>query len=100
MGITPAAVATACTVIALKDTAANRARTKALEFYFTKPLAASEIWTILRLPVVTGTEFEREKLITEDEFHKGREQVQELTDDFTAKMDELGKRKETEIMEV
>jgi ribosome recycling factor len=45
-------------------------------------------------------EFEKEKLITEDEFHKGREQVQELTDDFTAKMDELGKRKETEIMEV
>lgn len=45
-------------------------------------------------------EFEKEKLITEDEFHKGREQVQELTDDFATKMDELGQRKEQEIMEV
>lgn len=45
-------------------------------------------------------EFEKEKLITEDELHKGREQVQELTNDFAAKMDELGKRKEKEIMEV
>jgi ribosome recycling factor len=45
-------------------------------------------------------EFEKEKLITEDELHKGFEQVQELTNDFAAKMDELGKRKEKEIMEV
>lgn len=45
-------------------------------------------------------EFEKEKLITEDEFHKGREQIQELTDKFAAEVDELGKRKEAEIMEV
>jgi ribosome recycling factor len=45
-------------------------------------------------------EFEKEKLITEDELHKGFEQVQELTNDLAAKMDELGKRKEKEIMEV
>jgi len=45
-------------------------------------------------------EFEKEKLITEDELHKGREQVQELTNDFVTKMDELGNRKEKEIMEV
>lgn len=45
-------------------------------------------------------QFEKEKLITEDELHKGREQVQERTDEFAAKMDELGKRKEEEILEV
>lgn len=45
-------------------------------------------------------QFEKEKLITEDEFHKGREQIQELTDKFAAEMDELGKRKETDILEV
>ncbi len=45
-------------------------------------------------------QFEKEKLITEDDFHRGRDQVQELTDDFAAKMDELGERKEKEIMEV
>ncbi len=45
-------------------------------------------------------QFEKEKLITEDEFHRGREKVQELTNDLAAKMDELAKRKEKEIMEV
>ena len=45
-------------------------------------------------------QFEKEKLITEDEFHNGRDQIQELTNDFAAKMDELGKRKEDEILEV
>jgi len=44
--------------------------------------------------------FEKEKLITEDEFHNGRDQIQELTNDFAVKMDELGKRKEDEILEV
>jgi ribosome recycling factor len=45
-------------------------------------------------------QFEKEKVITEDDFHKGRDQVQERTDDFSAKMDELGQRKEQEVMEV
>ncbi len=45
-------------------------------------------------------EFEKEKLITEDEFHKGREQIQELTDKFVVEMDKLGKRKEDEILEI
>lgn len=45
-------------------------------------------------------QFEKEKLVTEDEFHKGREQIQELTDKFAADMDELGKRKEADILEV
>jgi len=45
-------------------------------------------------------QFEKEKLVTEDEFHKGRDQIQELTDKFSVELDELGKRKEAEIMEV
>jgi ribosome recycling factor len=45
-------------------------------------------------------EMEKEKLITEDEFHKARDQVQELTNDYTARMEELGQRKDKEIMEV
>jgi ribosome recycling factor len=45
-------------------------------------------------------QFEKEKLITEDEFHDGRDEIQKVTDDFAAKMDELGKRKEEVILEV
>jgi ribosome recycling factor len=45
-------------------------------------------------------EFEDEKLITEDDLHRGEEQVQEITDDFVGKIDELCERKEAEIMEV
>lgn len=45
-------------------------------------------------------DFQKEKLITEDEFHKGRDQIQELINEFAAKMDELGQRKKQEILEV
>lgn len=44
--------------------------------------------------------FEKEKLITEDELEKGREKLQELHDKYIAQMDELGKAKQQEIMEV
>ena len=45
-------------------------------------------------------EFEDEKMISEDDHHRGRDQVQELTDEYVNKMDEIGERKETEILEV
>jgi ribosome recycling factor len=45
-------------------------------------------------------EFEKEKLFSEDEGKRGQEQVQELTDKYIAEIEEAGKRKETEIMEV
>ena len=45
-------------------------------------------------------EFQDEKMITEDDFHRGRDEVQELTDEYVAKMDEIGTRKEQEIREV
>ena len=45
-------------------------------------------------------EFEAEKLISEDDLFKGRDQVQELTDQYVAQADEVGQRKEEEIREV
>jgi len=43
---------------------------------------------------------EKEKLITEDDLHKGREKLQELHDQFIDQMDEIGKAKQQEILEV
>jgi ribosome recycling factor len=45
-------------------------------------------------------DFEDEKMITEDDLHRGEEKVQEITDDYIKKIDELCERKEAEIMEV
>ncbi len=45
-------------------------------------------------------EFEREKLISEDEQHRGDDQLQELTDRYTDRVNELGERKEAEVLEV
>lgn len=42
---------------------------------------------------------EKEKLIDEDDLHKGQEQVQELTDKYIKQLDEIGKAKEAEILE-
>ncbi len=45
-------------------------------------------------------EFEKEKLISEDDFYRGKDKVQEMTDEFIAEIDEIGKRKEAEILEI
>jgi len=45
-------------------------------------------------------ELESEKLISEDEFYRTKDDVQEITDKFVAKMDEIGHDKEQEIMEI
>jgi ribosome recycling factor len=44
--------------------------------------------------------FEKEKMISEDEFHVGQEKLQKLTDEFIKKVDEIGAAKEKEILEV
>lgn len=44
-------------------------------------------------------ECEKEKLVTEDEAKQGQDEVQKLTDKYVALVDEVGKRKEHEIME-
>lgn len=43
---------------------------------------------------------EKEKEISEDEEHRGFDEVQKLTDEFIGKIDTLGKSKEEEIMSV
>ena len=45
-------------------------------------------------------EFEKEKMISEDEFFRGKDKVQELTDGFVKEIDSIGKRKEEEVMEI
>lgn len=45
-------------------------------------------------------EFEHEKLISEDDLKRGEEELQKITDDFIADINQTGERKETEIMEV
>jgi ribosome recycling factor len=45
-------------------------------------------------------EYEKEKLISEDEAEYGTEEIQKLTDKFISQIDEIGKHKEKEILEV
>ena len=45
-------------------------------------------------------DFEKEKLISEDELTRGEEDLQKLTDRFIEEIAEMGKKKEIEIMEV
>ena len=45
-------------------------------------------------------EFEKEKLISEDERKRGEIEVQKLTDSFVKRIEELGADKEKDIMEV
>lgn len=45
-------------------------------------------------------DFEKEKLITEDELERGETELQKLTDRYVEEIGELGKKKEVEIMEV
>ncbi|HSM70853.1 MAG TPA: ribosome recycling factor [Anaerolineales bacterium] len=45
-------------------------------------------------------EFEREKLISEDELKRGEDDLQKLTDKYIEEIAEQGRKKEEEIMEV
>ena len=45
-------------------------------------------------------EFEKEKLISEDDQHRGQDDLQELTNKYTKQIDEVGEAKEAELMEV
>ncbi|MDM8526888.1 ribosome recycling factor [Anaerolineales bacterium HSG24] len=44
--------------------------------------------------------FEKEKMITEDEQKRGQKKLQELTDEYIKKVDNVATNKENEIMEV
>lgn len=45
-------------------------------------------------------EFKNESMITEDEFFRAQDSLQELTDKHVKQIDELGQQKEKEVMEV
>ncbi|MGQ9681156.1 MAG: ribosome recycling factor [Anaerolineae bacterium] len=45
-------------------------------------------------------DLEKEKLIAEDDLYRGKDRLQELTDKYVAEMDEIGRQKQAEIMEV
>jgi ribosome recycling factor len=45
-------------------------------------------------------EFEKEKMISEDELEKAEEELQKLTDKYIQQIDGIGQHKEKEIMEV
>jgi ribosome recycling factor len=45
-------------------------------------------------------EFEREKLISEDELKRGEADLQKVTDKYIERVNETGERKETEVLEV
>jgi ribosome recycling factor len=45
-------------------------------------------------------EFEKEKLISEDEFYRGKDDLQEITDEYITQIDQIGEQKEKEVMEI
>ena len=45
-------------------------------------------------------EFEKEKMISEDDLKRGEDDLQKLTDEMIKNIDEIGDRKQKEIMEV
>ena len=45
-------------------------------------------------------EYEDDKVISEDELIRGKERLQEIIDEFTQKVEEIGERKEKDIMEI
>jgi ribosome recycling factor len=45
-------------------------------------------------------EFEKEKMISEDELKRGEVDLQKLTDKYVEKIDEIGQRKDAEIKEI
>ena len=44
-------------------------------------------------------EFEKEKLVSEDDFYRGKDDLQDLTNRFTEQMDEISARKQREVIE-
>ncbi|MBN1179481.1 MAG: ribosome recycling factor [Anaerolineae bacterium] len=45
-------------------------------------------------------EFEKEKIISEDEFYRARDDLQDLIDRYTKEVEAVGERKSKEVMEV
>ncbi len=48
----------------------------------------------------TLKDMEKEKMISEDDYYSAKDKIQKLTDDFIAKVGEIGQTKEDEIMSI
>jgi len=58
------------------------------------------IRNLRRDAIETARELEEEKMISEDDLYRAKEEIQELTDRMIQRADEIGKHKENEILEV
>jgi ribosome recycling factor len=45
-------------------------------------------------------EFEQEKIVSEDDLKRGEDEAQKMTDKYIQEINDIGERKEKEIMEV
>lgn len=45
-------------------------------------------------------EMERESMISEDDLHRGQERIQEITDEYIKRVDEIAREKDEEIMTI
>ena len=59
-----------------------------------------EVRNIRREALDTMRELENEKMVGEDDFHRGKDDLQKLTDEYIGQIDAIGERKEQEILEV
>ncbi|WP_119065210.1 ribosome recycling factor [Aggregatilinea lenta] len=62
--------------------------------------ARVSVRNIRRSAIEDVREFEKEKMVSEDESKRGQDNVQKLTDKYIEEIESTGKRKEAEIMEV
>jgi ribosome recycling factor len=58
------------------------------------------IRNIRRDAISDAKEFEKEKVISEDELHRSQDEIQKITDRLIVKVDEFIEKKEKEILEI
>jgi len=90
------------TVIRLNIPSLTQERRQELQRIVSKRVedARVSVRNIRRSAIDDLREFEKEKMISEDERHSGEDQIQKLTDSYVEKIEDAGDRKEQEIMEV
>ncbi|MBL8154605.1 MAG: ribosome recycling factor [Anaerolineae bacterium] len=89
-------------VIRLNMPPLTRERRQELEKFLHKRMeeARVAIRNIRRASNEDLKDFEKEKLISEDDLKRGEAEVQKLTDQYIGQIDEVGKAKEKDIMEL
>ena len=58
------------------------------------------IRNIRRDAISEAKDFEKEKVISEDELHRAQDEIQKVTDRYIQRVDELIDKKEKEVLEV